>query len=1269
MTRSAAPVTDAIPLDAFAVPIPGSGSSSGTMLVEASAGTGKTHTITSLFVRLVLEQGLSVKEILVVTFTDAATAELRDRTRLRLRAAARALEGEATEDTELAALVAALDGPAREMAKARAREALREMDLAAITTIHAFCMRMLQEHAFESGARFDLTLRTDTPLLVDDVATDSWTRAVVGLPPALFALRAGTRGFDWACAQKIAAAVARRPADTPTLPAARGAHGAPVNVATIAAVAQRAFAAARARWQAEGPAVKGLLARSLGGLKANMYPAGKLEDAYATLDAVFSPSASAELPLDLAPVHEVCGRLGASALARGTKKGARTPSHPLFDALDELGDLLERASAGLVTALRRGTVDFVRAELPRRKYALRAQGFEDLLFALDAALDPARGPRATQLAARIASQFRAALLDEFQDTDPVQYRIFRRVFHGRSALFLVGDPKQSIYAFRGADVRSYVSAAADAQGSRYTLGTNRRSDPSLVRAVNAIFGGRADPFRTPEIGFTPASPHVKADRIGLGRGASAFEVHFLPREGDKGTNKTWLNLHVPRLVAAEISAFLRSGATVPCEAGEAGETGEAGERAKDGTREVRPGDIAVLTRTNQQAMAVQAELRALGIPTALSSDESVFASAEAGDVSLLLGAVLEPTSARAVRSALATTVAGQTANAIAALETDEPAWDAWSERFRGWHAYWDDHGFFQAFRRMLSDLGAEARLLALVDGERRVTNLLHLGELLHAVDTRDRLGKAALLRWLRTTRARVRVSEGDALPDVPEATELRLESDAHAVKLLTIHKSKGLEFPVVYCPFLWGGRMPKDGDVAIDFHDPSDGYVLKIDVQPAKDGPSLVAKTEEVLAENQRLLYVALTRAKHRCVVVWGAVNQAADCPLAYTLHGDRYGELDDEGLLRDLADLVRRAEGAIRVVCIDRDAEGKPWSTRSPSSARPPERALAPRSFDRARVDRWFRIGSFTALASGASRGAEAPEIGEELAGDGRDHDEVDERPEAEREGDGEAVVLHAFPRGAKAGTTMHAVLEVAEFADAGGEGLRAVVASKLAEAGYADATWGATLTEGLRAVLATPLDASGMSLSRVPRARRADELAFVMPVSFSGSFSGSSSGSQADQAERRVLSSGRLADAFDANATAEMRALYTERLRAMQFPPLRGFLRGFVDLVFEHEGRFYVVDYKSNHLGARAADYRAPQLADAMVHHDYVLQYHLYVVAVHRWLASRVPGYDYDTHFGGVFYLFLRGMSPAHPPGTGVFADRPPRALVLALSEVLHA
>ena len=1184
----------------------------GSTLVEASAGTGKTHTITSLFVRLVLERGLPVREILVVTFTEAATAELRDRIRRRLRVALNALSGEPTpKDPELAAYATGISSSDRVLYRERAVAALRELDLAAISTIHSFCLRMLQEHAFESGARFGLELMSDTSALVREVADDYWASRIYDLDPSLYTLL--DKGFTIDTARTIIAKLAQRPADLTVLPLI-----APPDAMSVKSAIDPAFDAARKAWQKHGTAVRKLLLASKDALKqaVGTYTPDEVEANCDELDAYFAQERpSFSWPAGLS-------KLTRARLVENTKKNKVTPDHVFFGHADTLDDLLGQAATGLVSGLRRGAVDYVRAELPRRKQELRAQSFEDLLFSLDAAL---QGPRGSELGARIKKRFGAALIDEFQDTDPVQYRIFRSLFDGKDApLFLVGDPKQSIYAFRGADVFSYT-AASDAADAAYTLRENRRSDPSLVKAVNTLFERASEPFMLEQIGFHPVLAHEEKDRLELPAGAPRFEILFMPRgpDGDALT-KGWLGKELPRMIANEISRFLASGATI-------------------GGRPVVPGDIAVLTRKNVQARDTQAALRALQIPTALQSEESVFHSSEAEEVELLLRAMLEPTRSGSVRTALATSVAGLTGNEILTFDADEREWDRWSETFRAWQAHWTEHGFVHAYRRMLTDLGAEKRLLALVDGERRMTNLLHLGELLHGTVVRERLGPTALVRWLGLMRA-------DERPNAElgnEASELRLESDAHAVKLLTIHKSKGLEFPVVYCPFLWDVLLPEESHVAIAFHDAANANRLQIDVVPEKGCASLVAATEECRAEGQRLLYVALTRAKHRCSIVWGGINQAEDSALAYTLHqpdpATRYEGLDDAALKGDLGKLVAASKGTIGVVDLA-DRAGAAYVAKEASAVE-----LSARTFDRGYVDRRFRVGSFTSLTSDRSSVTD-PES------QGRDRDEVEERASLVPPPDGlpasdAPVILHAFPRGTKPGTMLHSILEEHDFTSTDDKALADLVAEKLAGAGYSSAEWGEVLERGVKAMLATPLDDEGLTLGSIPRAKRADELEFVFPVAKGNT----------------VLTAAKMSKAFAAHRGVHVPESYAERVRELGFE-LRGFLKGYIDLVFEHDGRFYVVDYKSNHLGAKLDDYRPAKLTVAMSHHDYFLQYHLYTLAVHRWLGRRMRGYDYDRHFGGVLYLFARGMSPDHPAQTGIFHDRPSRELVEALSEAAN-
>ena len=413
--------------------------------------------------------------------------------------------------------------------------------------------------------------------------------------------------------------------------------------------------------------------------------------------------------------------------------------------------------------------------------------------------------------------------------------------------------------------------------------------------------------------------------------------------------------------------------------------------------------------------------------------------------------------------------------------------------------------------------------------------------------------------------------------------------------------------------------------------------VLKLHFAADKAAKSLAE--EEVRAENQRLLYVALTRAKHRCSIVWGAINDTDDSCLAYALHPGRTGisSFSDVEIRKALAELVVASKNSIVVRDLV-DAPTTPCVGEDRSSV-----ALHARSLER-RGDHWWRIGSFSALTSNASASAHERE--------GADHDEVDEAESTpESQSDSMPIVLSTFPRGAKPGTMLHEVLEHYDFASSDENVLPSLVRAKLLAYDYAPDQHESALVRGLREMIDTPLGI-GTTLRSLPRARRANELEFLLP---------------APQGPHSQLTPRRLADMFSKHKTTQVPDGYVTQLAQLGFVPLRGFLRGFIDLVFEHDGRFYVVDYKSNYLGDVASAYAPTHLTTAMSHANYFLQYHLYVLATHRWLGRRLRDYDYERSFGGVLYLFARGMSPSHAPGTGVFFDRPKLALVNAMSEAL--
>jgi exodeoxyribonuclease V beta subunit len=1244
-------------LDLLALPLEGS------TLIEASAGTGKTHTIATLFVRLLLEKGFGVSEILVVTYTRAATAELRLRVRRRLAEALACFDRPpmAAEDPVLAGLRerARAHGKLEEGQK-RLADALRQFDEAPIATIHGYCQRVLAGYSFESGAAFDLRLLEDDRLLVDEVVQDFWANRLCEASEQ-FAGHLRARNVSVGKLAQLVERALSNP-DIALVPA-------PATPAEPLARLQQnlTLAAARAQGLWCGSSAELIRLLSDGRLHGARYKPEQVRTQWAQELAVLAQLPVAELPKYLA-------LLTPEALRKNAKKGKPAPVHEFFDAclaLHEARSALLAALDAELVEFRHELLAYARAELPRRKAQAGQLGFEDLLLQLRAALRSARGEALT---ARLRQLHPAALIDEFQDTDPVQCEIFSRIYAPErpepGSLFLVGDPKQAIYAFRGADIFAYLRAAAGAP--RASLPVNYRSDPRLLAALNAIWQRAERPFLWEQIGYQPVSAPAHAfDRLQGPLGERPpFELLFVPRNAldpaqEKPISKTQLEARLPELVAGEIVDVLESGSRL------------AAEPATPG-RSIAPRDIAVLCRTNRQAQRVQAELRKLGVPAVLDGDASVFDSELAGELLRVMSALAEPGSAGGLRAALATSLLGQDAAALERLEHDERAWDEWVRLFHELCELWQTRGFIRALHSLLDRCAVAERLLTRDDGERRYTDLMHLSELLHAEAAGSKAGPLALLEWLR----RMIQGESERMTLAAADMQIRLESDAQAVTLTTIHKSKGLEYALVYCPFLWDGASLRGLDKEHPrFHAGEHGECLTLDLGAGEDAkPDAAHKAraeQETLAEELRLLYVALTRAKQRISVIWGALGDAKASALGYVLHpardplaadardatSQRLERLSDAELKRELAELAAAAGGAIEV----RDVEFRERAAWHKPEV--PAQGLAARVLLRSPADS-LRSHSFSRLASEtrlAAHAVEGPAI------EGIDRDEAARSPAAESlPAERPRVTLADFAGGASFGHLVHSIYEQIDFRAASADELLEAVSSALAAYGMPELS-APLLARALFESLQAPLTVSGLelpSLSVVPPEARIAELEFVFPIPEPAApsraavqqelFAGRGAGLASFSAKR-------LAALLSAEGKTQTERLYAERLRSLGFGPVSGYLRGFMDLVVQHAGRFYLIDYKSNHLGEHAEDYTQPKLMAAMFDHHYVLQALIYSLALHRYLSRRQPGYEYARHFGGVYYLFVRGMSPEHALGSGVFAERPTPGLIAAFDALL--
>jgi exodeoxyribonuclease V beta subunit len=1138
----------------------------GVTLLEASAGAGKTYTLAGLFFRLVTEHDLAPSQILVSTYTEAATAELRDRIRKLLRAGVLASATGESDDEFLRNWFADRRVPL-ETARERLLRAIRGFDEAAIHTIHGFCRRMLQDRAFESGLVFNAELITDQEPLLRELADDYWRAHFHAGEPAIAAL---------ALAEKMSAAgLARLLQDVVSHPLL---HILPEGVSLDFTVAEieGLFAELRSQWPKWQEEVACLLADGQWAKKAFIHLcATALRTAEHCIADPAAPCAS-------------YAALDTFTPARIQKDGVRAkktaPEHAFFDRCGRLRD----ARRALKTGVETDFLDWARRELPRRKAQRNVITFDDLLTRFHGAL---YSPSGEALASVIRSRFRAALIDEFQDTDAIQEEIFRKLFRdGKCWLFLIGDPKQAIYGFRGADVFTYLAAAAGAR--RFHLGNNFRSTTQLVTAVNTIFSNGEKPFVIDEIAFDSVQAAGRSDAHALIRGDEPlipFQIWAWQSE-DLLSIKAANDL-LPRVVAAEAARMLAGG-------------------IGRGERPLAPSDLAVLVVKNAEARLVQAALNAVGIPSVLLTDESVFQSAEARELHTLLAAIAEPAYEARLRAALSTEAFGFSADAIEALQRDDIAWEDWLLRFQRYHELWRNAGFIPMFRHLLQEENLRTKMLRFGDGERRLTNLLHLGELLHQAAAERRLGPNALLAWLAERRNSKMPAGGDH--------ELRLERDEAALQIATVHKSKGLEYEVVFCPFSWNKAEPRKGQ-PVFFHEATAERRLALDLGSERLEENTRTATRERLAEHARLLYVAFTRARLQTHFIWGRFDKHAVSAANWVLHplhthddlktmSDNWKALSAETLRGELKALAERAPESITVIDLPSDAAPR---YAPPETDRP---TLAAREFH-GRIARDWRVSSFSSLT--LERDDERP-----------DHD-----PQVFDPAPSEAAIeekgIHAFPRGKKAGSCLHEMFEQIDFTQT--EGAEDVVSWKLAVFGFSRTEWLAPVTACVRNTLTAELE-PGFSLEKIDAASRLVELEFYLPVN-------------------------------QLTAQALLRTLGPDAATGLQFEPRRGMLKGFIDLVVMHEGRFFILDWKSNHLGPHAASYAPEALAAAMRQHHYGLQYSLYTLALHRYLSLRLPDYDYDTHFGGVFYIFLRGVDPAQP-GSGILHARPPRESIEELS-----
>jgi exodeoxyribonuclease V beta subunit len=772
--------------------------------------------------------------------------------------------------------------------------------------------------------------------------------------------------------------------------------------------------------------------------------------------------------------------------------------------------------------------------------------------------------------------------------------------------------------------------AASVVETKYALRENWRSEPGLVKAVNTLFSHRHKAFVYDGISFQPAEAASGKEHRYLkvqGKREAPLHLWIVPSErhaaAAKGLAKGRARSLICRAVAAEIARLL--------------ELGREG-KALIGEDAIHEGDIAVLVRTNREAILVQDSLSEIGIPTVLHMKENIFDSREAMEVERVLKGIVYPDRGGLVRGALTSDMMGVNGEDLDRFIKDENEWKTWIERFWNYHEIWHAHGFIRMFREFVVAEHVKERILRYPNGERRLTNILHLAELLQRESVGKRLGPMSLLRWLTKQRGRETARSDE--------DQIRLESDEKAVKVVTVHKSKGLEYPVVFCPFVWGDSNVK-GDV-LSFHDEHNDWRLTCDIGSSDRECSKENARKELLAENVRLLYVALTRARHRCYLVWGKFNEAGTSAPAYLFHrcradssgnvidatDERFCNLSDSELFDDIAHVAQKSEGTI-------DAREMPVFAAHQYRVRSDRgESTECRNFSRT-IDRSWKIASFSYITSDRPHVADLPDR------DTGPHMDISDEDATSPQASG----IRAFPKGTRAGSFLHEIMEHMDYAQKDMGAARALVSQKLPEYGFED-KWVDAVVSMLENVVNMPLDAEDgrLKLAAVNTRDRINEVEFYFPLKRISP--------EALRSIYNIAGSRRKTDGLQA---------IPEIMEKLRFSPARGYMKGYMDMVFKYANRFYLVDWKSNFLGGQATDYNTDALSRLMAESFYFLQYHIYTVALNKFLQLRISDYKYETHFGGVYYLFLRGMDPARGHRCGIYYDRPEEKLVEDLTQTL--
>lgn len=1107
-------------------------------LIEASAGTGKTYSIAILTLRLVLEKKIPIQQVLMVTFTKAAVAELETRIRQFMRKALKVSQGLVINDDTITNIVKA----AMEENKTGAvetnrllKEAVLFLDETSILTIHSFCQRILTEFAFETSQVFGSDILTDLAAIITDRVNAFWRKHITTIQTGLLKemMNAGiSRSSLINLMSNSLSGKSITPGEKPAADFLSAEHQSEIYT-TVHALEQK-----------KENILHHILQSIISDIEVIRLATEKNSHASKNmLHLLNDPEAL---------LHEIVANKDKAYVQKVYKEILEQ-----YEKITIIDEEKKIVLGTVVNLLYNYAIEIITAEINLYKQQNNQVGFDDMINKIHKAVVV---DNKETLINALQQKYKAAFIDEFQDTDKVQYEIFNRLFSNHTVLFYIGDPKQSIYAWRKADLFTYFKAG-DAVTNRFEMDVNYRSSKRFIEAMNIFF------LPIPGFDTFHFSGEAKEINYTIIQSPSKSAKGELLKDGQQDTPITIYenatNGAITQTVAAQIIELLEKDYTI---------------EEKGAKRKIRPSDIGILVRRNDQGKELKQLLSKYGIPAVTIDDTKLLQSDEAGYLQYLLAAVIDINSSN-INKALLSPLTGFSVADILAMN-DELALN----RFKNYQHLWEHEGVYVMLTRFIADYKVRQVLLQQTqNGERIITNILQLMEVLHKMQTQKQFSPLELANWLKRGIEGMEVS-GDEF-------EQRVESDEEAVKIVTIHKSKGLEYNIVFAPFLDLAADPRDGFVT--FRDAASGDYLFSEKSSMNEGLLQLTK-KQLEQENRRLVYVAITRAVYKCYI-----NKNT---------GSRYN-------LSSVTPFINAQKQNGSPLTGFELPPALPADYRYATTLEElPPAYLQATNFKLTEYN-WRKL-SYTYLDPG--------------------HRAIYKGNTARALDEYDAFIFKELKRGANTGNLLHAIFERINFADNSSWPMHIETALKrfIPNPSGKYATQLLALLDHVILAKLTVAD-TVFSLNELHRDKKINELEFDFNVT---SFS---------PEEMNHLSA----------TETPFQIRYAKELE--------GIMNGKIDLFFEHDGKFFILDWKSNYLGDKPGDYSEENVRAAMAESNYHLQYLIYTVAVKKYLQLRKPGFDYKTHFGGVIYLFVRGIRK--DKNQGIFTHKPSGHLIDELEKIL--